>query len=100
MHISSDKFNIFGKTAEINCPKCNDRQSMTVLKSTSALGALGIPVYEYQVELFTVCPSCGSVFAVEKQLSEKLGRGKAEQPLQLPEDSLSYMTCINPQAYK
>lgn len=100
MHINSDKFKIFGNTSVIECPKCKDKVNMQILKSTSALGALGIPLFEYQVELFTVCPSCGSVFSIDKDLSKACGKDKADANAAITADKLKYMTCINPEAYK
>ncbi len=95
MNLSVDKFKVFGETEPIACPNCGDLKCQTVLKSSSALGFAGVSLYEYQIELFTICPSCGAVFAVDKEVAQSAGKNDTNKFSCISEPHLTYQAGLN-----
>ena len=95
MGFNIDKFKVFGESEPINCPQCKDLKRHTILKSSSALGVAGVSLYEYQIELFTICPSCGAVFAVDKEVAQYAGKGDSNKYSCISEPHLTYQTGLN-----
>ncbi|MDD6806873.1 MAG: zinc-ribbon domain-containing protein [Oscillospiraceae bacterium] len=95
MKINADGFKTFGQTENLVCPKCKNIVNMQILKSSSGLGIFNIPIYEYQVELFTICPNCGGVFAVNKETSKLAGNEKSNKYNCISEARLKHVKDIN-----
>lgn len=95
MGINLNNFKVHGETELICCPQCKDLKRHTILKSASALGFAGISLYEYQIELFTICPSCGAVFAVNKDVAQVAGKNNTNKFSCISEPHLTYQAGLN-----
>lgn len=95
MRLNADKFQTFGQTEILYCPECKQPVNMTLLKSSSALGVMGIPVLQYKVELFSLCPACGTVFAVSEDAAKRVGGNNTNKANTISEAHLSKVTKLN-----
>lgn len=90
MKITTNKMFENGKTELLVCDRCKNLVSMQILKSASAIGALGFSVYNYKVEYFTLCPKCMALYSVASEAVE-LAESKTKDVSGICENKLTYI---------
>lgn len=95
MKITADGMKQFGNSELLCCPQCKNMVNMQVLKSSSGFGVFNVSLVDYQVELFTICPACGSIFAVDKSRAKEAGHSKSNKVNTISEAHLTFVKRIN-----
>lgn len=67
----ADTIGNYGETAIMECPHCNKNTKMKVLRASNGIGAFGVSLFNYNHDLFVICPECDALFGVDKAVAKE-----------------------------
>ena len=95
MKIAADNMKLFGDTELLCCPRCKNMVNMKILRASAGVGLLGVSLYDYKVDLFTICPACSSLFAVNEEVSKTAGKKNSNKTNSISEMNITFVKDLN-----
>ncbi len=94
MKKTADAIGNFGETKQITCPKCENAVHMQVLRASNGVGLFGISLYNVNHDLFTICPDCGALFSVDREVSKVEAKETNNQYVGIAAEDLTYQQTL------
>lgn len=94
MKLAADHIRNFGVTEDIICPQCHKTVYMNILKASNGVGAFGISLYDYNHDLFVICPECMALYSVDHDIAERAGKEKSNNFTMINEGNITFIRTL------
>lgn len=89
-----DAIGKFGESKAILCPQCGKEVQMQLLRSSNGVGIFGIGVLNYKHDLFAICPDCGALYGVDREVSRIEARDTLNLHADIPAEALTFQQVL------
>lgn len=72
---NSKKIKENGITAQLTCPKCNEKVSFSIFSNGKLDITAQLPIISNSKVYFAVCPNCAAVFEIENRAARDFDKG-------------------------
>ncbi len=94
MKLAADHIKNFGVTESITCPQCQKPVFMNILKASNGVGAFGISLYDYNHDLFVICPECMALYSVDREIAKRAGKEKSNNYSMINEGNITFIRTL------
>lgn len=72
---NSNKIKALGETQKLTCPKCSKEVKMSVFSNLDIRAIAKLPLIKAENVYLLVCPSCASIYGVDKSNGKTFEKG-------------------------
>ncbi|NLL63549.1 MAG: hypothetical protein GX241_04820 [Ruminococcaceae bacterium] len=91
MNLLADNIKDFGITEDIICPRCKATVYMNILKASNGIGFLGFKLYDFKIDLFTICPECNALYSVDSEIAKRAGKERSNNYTMINEGNITFV---------